>query len=138
MAANFSDATPECIWIVGVIVGSSCHLNFPVEGHYNLIYGNSADNNEEMFDLFDQSGYRVWLQVEPGNAPIDTLIKIVMSRYAHHSCITGFGVDVEWLETTSPIGRRVTDSEAVRWVNNIKKFDEKYRLFLNPTPQHPM
>ena len=130
MAANFDSATPECIWIVGVIEGRSCHLNFPVNGNYSLIYGSSIDNNEEVFNLFDQSGYRVWLQVEPGNASVDDLIQIVINRYSHHKCITGFGVDVEWLETTSPIGRQVSDAEAVRWVNKVKTFNPRYRLFL--------
>ena len=129
MAINFEDATPECIWILGVIIGRSCKLNFPVEGDYELIYGSSTDHNEEIFNLFDQSGYRVWLQVEPGNASIDDLIEIVMSRYSHHPCITGFGVDVEWLETTTPIGRQVTDIEAKRWVNKVKEYDPRYRVF---------
>jgi hypothetical protein len=130
IASNFDDTAPECIWIVGVIVNSGCNLNFPVEGNYDLINGSSRDYNEEIFDLFDESGYRVWLQVEPGNAPVDTLIKIVMSRYAHHPCITGFGVDVEWLETNTPIGRQVKDNEAKKWLFNIKSHNPKYRLFL--------
>jgi hypothetical protein len=130
MASNFDETTPECIWIVGVIVGTGCQLNFPITGDYNLIYGSSTDQNEEVFNLFDQSGYRVWLQVEPGNASVDDLIEIVMSKYSHHPSVTGFGVDVEWLESTSPIGRRVTDKEAIRWVNNIKIYNPVYRLFL--------
>lgn len=130
ISSNFNNATPECIWIVGVIVNKGCQLNFPVEGNYNLIWGSSTDHNEDVFNLFDKSGYRVWLQVEPGNASLDTLIKIVMSRYAHHPCITGFGVDVEWLETTTPIGRKVKDDEAKRWMQGIKSFNPKYRMFL--------
>ena len=130
IASIFDDASPECIWIVGVIVSRGCNLNFPVEGSYDLIRGSNIDHNEEIFNLFDQSGFRVWLQVEPGNASIDDLIDIVMSRYAHHPCITGFGVDVEWLETSTPIGRRVTDIEAKRWVQKIKFYNPRYRLFL--------
>ncbi len=129
MATNFNGASPECIWIVGVIIGNGCRLNFPVEGSYPNISGSATDHNEEIFDLFDQNGYRVWLQVEPGNASIDTLIDIVMARYKHHPCITGFGIDVEWLETTTPIGRQVTDAEAIRWVNRTKTHNQKYRVF---------
>lgn len=128
---DFENSTPECIWIVGVIEGGgSCHLNFPVSGNYDLIYGDINDANEEVFKLFDSSGFRVWLQVEPGNASVDDLISIVLNRYAHHKCITGFGVDVEWLETSTPIGRQVTDAEANKWISGIKQYNSKYRLFL--------
>ena len=125
------NATPECIWIVGVIVGGgACELSFPVSGNHNLIYGSSTDANEDVFNKFDESGTRVWLQVEPGNADVNELIDIVLSKYSHHKCITGFGVDVEWLNTTNPEGRQVTDLEAKTWMSKIKSFSTKYRMFL--------
>ena len=131
MASNFNETIPECIWIVGIIEENGvCHLSFPVDGTYNLIYGSNTDSNEEVLNLLDESSYRVWLQVEPGNASVSDLINIVMSKYSHHSCITGFGVDVEWLETNTPEGRQVTDNEANLWVSEIKEHNPDYRLFL--------
>jgi hypothetical protein len=54
------------------------------------------DGNEEALTLFDEMGAQVWLQVEPGNAPVEDLIHIVLERYGHHPSVVGVGVDVEW------------------------------------------
>ena len=39
---------------------------------------------------FDNRGVKVWLQVEPGLADIETLIDLVLTQYGHHSSIVGF------------------------------------------------
>ena len=59
----------------------------------------------------------VWLQVEPGNAPVEELIHIVLDRYGHHSCVVGVGVDVEWYKSIDkPEGQPVSDAEAEAWL----------------------
>jgi len=107
-------------------------LNFPSPGgSYPWIYFKNTDENESYLDYFDSTGVKVWLQVEPGGADIDTLIHIVLNRYQHHSCVIGFGIDVEWYQTYNyPGGRQVTDAEANRWEQKVKSFNPNYTLFL--------
>jgi hypothetical protein len=76
-------------------------------------------------------GVNVWLQVEPGAAEMDTLIDLVLNRYKQHSCVRGFGVDVEWFyAATNSGGRKLTDSMAQRWEQKVKSIDSTYTLFL--------
>src|SRR5687768_8892680 len=89
MARRFEDAVPETIWIVGRLRGNGTHFNFPVSGGKPLITGSWSDENEAILDLFDRLGFRVWLQVEPGFAPVEELIPLVMARYRHHPSVIG-------------------------------------------------
>jgi hypothetical protein len=131
MAARFPGAVGETVWIVGRLKDDGTLLNFPVDSDHPLIYGTEDDENEAVLDLFDRHGFRVWLQVEPGHAPVGELIDIVLARYKHHPSVVGFGVDVEWFESTEqPEGRQVTDREAKAWLKKIRKHDRDYRLFL--------
>ncbi|MEA2008435.1 MAG: hypothetical protein U9O54_04900, partial [Chloroflexota bacterium] len=77
MAAPFEDASPSVVWIVGIIDGSTCRLNFPSESeedYPNVITSNYWDSNEAYLDAFDKVGVRVWLQVEPAGADVSMLI----------------------------------------------------------------
>jgi hypothetical protein len=131
MAARFPGAVGETVWIVGRLKGDGALLNFPVDGDYPLILGSESDENEAALDLFDRHGFRVWLQVEPGHAPVEELIHIVLDRYSRHPSVVGIGVDVEWFESTEqPEGRAVTDAEARAWLAAAREHDPDYRLFL--------
>ena len=131
MAARFPGAVGETVWIVGRLKGDGALLNFPVDGVHPLILGSETDENEAALDLFDRHGFRVWLQVEPGHAPVEELIDIVLDRYSHHPSVVGIGVDVEWFESTEqPEGRAVTDAEARAWLAAAREHDPDYRLFL--------
>jgi hypothetical protein len=131
MASHFEGATPETIWIVGRLRDEGTLLNFPVSGAHPLIQGAEEDGNEATLDLFDSFGFRVWLQVEPGHAPVEELIHLVLARYAHHPSVVGFGVDVEWYESTKqPEGKAVSDDEARVWLKAVRFHDPEYRLFL--------
>jgi hypothetical protein len=131
MAARFPGAVGETVWIVGRLKGDGALLNFPVDGDYPLILGSESDENEAALDLFDRHGFRVWLQVEPGHAPVEELIHIVLDRYSRHPSVVGIGVDVEWFESTEqPEGRAVTDVEARAWLAAAREHDPDYRLFL--------
>ncbi len=133
MSGFFPGSQPAGIWIVSLYIDNGItQLNFPSDGtsypYINFIW---EDRNEEWLDYFDQSGLKVWLQVEPGAADIDTLISIVLNRYKHHSCVIGFGVDVEWYNTHQyPGGQQVADADAERWEQNVKNIDSSYSLFL--------
>jgi hypothetical protein len=131
MAAKFSNAKPATIWIVGILDGEGTYLSFGCETDDPNIRCGHVDINEQVLSLFDEKGFDVWLQVEPGNAGVDELIDIVLNQYKHHPSVVGFGVDVEWYKSTKgPEGQPVTDEEAKRWVAAIRKHNPEYQLFL--------
>lgn len=140
MADLFPGASPTVVWIVGEIQFSGTSgiagLNFPVpegkETDYPDILFSPTDKNEAYLTLFDQSGVKVWLQVEPGDSDVLTLIDLVLSRYHEHPCVIGFGVDVEWYrwdENTSNEGMAVSDAEAQAWSERVRAYNPDYRLF---------
>ena len=131
IVANFKNCSPQSVWIVGVLKGQGTFLNFPVETESELIQYSSLDMNEETFDLFDENGVEVWLQVEPGNSDVEELIHLILKRYSHHKCVIGVGVDVEWYKSTDKAeGRAVTDLEANHWLSIVQSYNTDYRLFL--------
>jgi hypothetical protein len=131
MAARFPGATPEAIWIVGRLDGEGCRLCFPVASGDPLILGSAEDGSEAALSLFDELGFRVWLQVEPAFAPVEKLIHLVLERYGRHRSVVGVGVDVEWYRSTDPdAGQAVTDAEATAWLAAARSHDPRYRLFL--------
>ncbi len=135
MAARFTGASPSVIWILGYTTDDGCYLNFPnpfPDSSFNKIFFGSKDGNEKYLNYFDQKGIKVWLQVEPGNADVSTLIDLALSQYSSHSSVIGFGVDVEWYKTgkaNNEEGEAVTDSEAAAWSARIKFYDKNYLLF---------
>jgi len=133
MSQKFSGASPVGIWIVSLYQNNNItQFNFPSDGKsYPYVQFISSDQNEAYLSRFDSVGVNVWLQVEPGAAGMDTLIDLVLNRYKQHSCVRGFGVDVEWFYTaTNSGGRKLTDSMAHRWEQKVKSIDSTYTLFL--------
>jgi hypothetical protein len=139
MAAKFPGARPQAIWIVGNFSGVGTLLTFP-GGHPDVtVHFSSKDKNEAALTLFDQRGVQVWLQVEPGDAPMEALIDIVLKQYGHHPSVIGFGVDVEWFHSDgTPEGRAVTDEEAAAWVAAARSHNPQYRVFLKHWEQEKM
>jgi len=133
MAARFSGSSAAVIWILGYTTNNGCYLGFPhpnPDSTYNRIYFSGTDNHEVYLDAFDTTEVKVWLQVEPGQADILTLVDLVLTQYGHHSSVIGFGVDVEWYKTdTHQYGKAVTDEEALAWSNRIKSYNENFLLF---------
>jgi hypothetical protein len=131
MQAKFPDAHPEVIWIVGNVYGDGTYLNFHAPGDDPFIASGYADMNEATLSLFDEYGFKVWLQVEPGNADVEKLIHIVMEQYKQHPSVVGFGVDVEWYKSTGgPEGEPISDELAALWVEAVRSHGSHYRLFL--------
>lgn len=134
MSRSFTRPAAQAgIWILSFYVSNgNISVQFPSNGNaYPYMSFASTDYNEPFLNYFDAHGLKVWLQVEPGAANMDTLINLVFRRYGHHPCVIGFGVDVEWLDThLVPGGRQVTNAEAQRWESNVRSFDTTYALFL--------
>jgi hypothetical protein len=131
MAGRFPGSVPEAVWIAGRLHGEGILLSFPAPSDHPLIAVSEEDGNEAFLDLFDRIGGRVWLQVEPGHAPVDTLIDMMLTRYAHHPSVIGVGVDVEWYRSTqTPEGQAVSDEEAAAWLAAARTHNPNYRLFL--------
>lgn len=131
MVSRFPGATPEVIWLVGILKGQGTHLSFPGSCDDPNISFSMQDNNQDALDLFDKLNFRVWLQVEPGDAQVETLFDLVLTRYATHPCLVGVGVDVEWHHSLGkPEGVPVGDDEASAWLTAIRKYNPRYRLFL--------
>ena len=124
-------ARPQIIWIVGNVSGTGTQLTFFGKSDDVQIHFSMKDRNEEALTLFDAMGAQVWLQVEPGNAPVEKLLEIVLEKYAHHPSVIGVGVDVEWFKSTDkPEGQAVSDADARLWRDTARKFNPTYRLFL--------
>jgi len=131
MATKYPSAKPRGIWIVGHLSGNQTRLSFPGTSSDQNISFIPKDHNEGALTLFDQSGIEVWLQVEPGNASVEELIRLVLNQYSQHPSVIGIGVDVEWYRNNIiPNGQPVTDQEAQTWLSAIQSFKPEYRLFL--------
>ncbi len=132
MSTRFPGSHPEAIWIVGNFLGDGMtYLSFHAETDDPHIKSGFVDMNEQTLALFDQKGFKVWLQVEPGDADMLTLIDLVLNQYKQHPSVIGFGVDVEWFKSDgSAEGTPVTDAEAEAWVKAIRAINPDYKLFL--------
>lgn len=135
MTAYFPGSAPCGIWIVGTMSKTPrfTHLEFPADGRsFPNIEFEPVDKHERYLSAFDEAGIKVFLQVEPANADMSTLIDLVLSRYGHHPCVIGFGVDVEWhREADNPKrGVKVGDAMARQWEAKVKSHNPAYRLFL--------
>jgi len=142
MASRFDGAAPAVVWIVGTMESAAkagheftgrTKLSFPSPGgdFPDIVFSN-ADANEAFLEQFDQNGFQVWLQVEPANADVETLIRLVLDRYGRHPCVIGFGIDVEWLRWSrqNDEGAGVSDPQARAWSELIRAYKPGYRLFL--------
>ena len=134
IAQKFSGSAPSGIWIVSIFEDTGyTTVNFPSAVSYPYMNFINTDENEAYLSKFDDAGINIWLQIEPGAASIDTLVSIVLKRYKHHSCVKGFGIDVEWNQYDAskyPDGKKVTNAEAQKWESEVKAIDTSYTLFL--------
>lgn len=142
MASRFDGAVPAVVWIVGTMEAAAgagheftgrIKLSFPSPGgEFPGIVFSDQDANDAYLEQFDRNGFRVWLQVEPANADVETLIKLVLDRYGKHPCVIGFGIDVEWLRWSrqNNEGDAVSDAQARSWSERVRAYRPGYQLFL--------
>lgn len=131
MAGCYEGSHGAYILIVGEIHGDGCHLYFPVSGDYDNISGSKYDRYESYLDKCDELGIDVWLQVEPGYANLVTLADLVMKQYKHHSCVKGFGIDVEWHKPIEGAdeGTKLSDKDAKKVLAKVTSFGD-YTVFV--------
>jgi parallel beta-helix repeat protein len=129
---KFSGSTIGAVWVIGCARSDGASfLNFPSTKQYPEIRFSATDENEEYLDYFDDKGVSVILQVEPGNANVDDLIRLVLDRYSHHPSVAGLGIDVEWYRFSNNWqGKPVSDEEAEEWYNLISSYNKSYVLTL--------
>ena len=133
MESCYEGSTGAYLLIVGTMSGDdTCSLNFPVTGNYNYIRGSKTDLYESYLDAFDEAGYSVWLQVEPGYADLEKLVELVMDRYGHHSCVKGFGIDVEWHKPVEDVeeGTKLSDEDALKVLAKARSYNPDYTVFV--------
>jgi Polysaccharide deacetylase len=133
MSTRFPGATPESIWIVGRKTDRGVQLPFPVGdvGDRLITGSDEVDAGEAALKLFDELGFRIWLQVEPRFASVDKLLNLVLKQYSHHRCVIGVGIDDEWYRSTDPDqGDPISDELATQWLKIARSYNPKYRLFL--------
>jgi hypothetical protein len=138
-ASKVSGSAPSGVYVIGETDGAGypkrTYLSFPSSTSYTNIRFASTDLNEAYLKAFDTAGLKIWLQVEPCDASIPTLIDVVLKRYSKHPCVIGFGLDLEWYRCYSyhnedSPGKPVTNAEAQSWSTQIKSYNPNYRLFL--------
>ena len=132
MASCYEGSTGAYVLIVGEIHGDGCTLYFPVSGKYDNIEGSKTDRYESYLDECDKQGISVWLQVEPGYGDLVTLADIVMKHYGHHSCVKGFGIDVEWHKPVEGAdeGTKLSDSVAKQVLAKVRSYNPEYTVFV--------
>ena len=140
MKSNFNDdAKPTVI----LIVSQNCDdekgkpvinsFGFPAPKGYSktkYIEYDDKDKFENILTVFDQKGINVWLQVEPGDNDLIELAKIVFKQYGHHTCVKGFGIDLEWwYRGEDEKGTKLSDEKAKEIVDYIRSINPKYTVF---------
>lgn len=145
MAEKWPCSIPSAVWVVGEILSENeknntyCGLQFPnpTPGvtYPNVIFEDVGIDHEAYLSYCDSHKVKVWLQVEPADADMNTLIDLVFKAFGKHSCVVGFGVDCEWYEysryhTENNAGKPVSDAEAQAWEAKVKSYNPAYTLFL--------
>ena len=120
----------------GNVVNGKCSLQFPLSKSIKNARGSEDDFYEDYLTAMDNAGQAVWLQVEPGDADLVELAKEVMNHYKHHSCVKGFGIDVEWYEYREKEGAdegdssKLSDATAKAVVNAVRAINPDYTVFV--------
>ena len=132
-----SDAKPIVIVIVSSIREDKINkFLFPAPEGYSetdSIKFSSSDLYEKILTKFDKEGINVWIQVDPGKNDLNVLAEIALSKYGHHDCVKGFGVDLEWWknhEEKEGHGSKISDDEAKKLVKTVRKINSKYTVFV--------
>ncbi|ORX41509.1 hypothetical protein BCR36DRAFT_364135 [Piromyces finnis] len=134
---QFYDDTKGAVFlIVGVESNNKyCTFGFPkpknVSSSLNVKFSD-IDEYEDFLKNCDEKGYEVWLQVEPGDNDLVELANIVFDHYGHHPSVKGFGIDCEWwyrYYSSEHHGKPLSDEEAKRIVEAVRKRNSKYTVF---------
>jgi hypothetical protein len=137
MASRWSGAIPTAIWLVGVVstetTGTILQFTAP-EGTYDskIQFNPKVANHEFCLTYFDIHCIKVFLQLEPGFASVTDQINAVLKKFAHHRCVAGLAIDVEWYQNAASGGTSgsVTDALAQKWETLVQSYNQDFRLLL--------
>jgi hypothetical protein len=144
MENSFPGSEPMVIWTVGTVnkKNTGITLDFPSTASLPYIEFSSNDMHERYLRYFDMKAINVFLRIEPGFAPVEKVLELVLTRYTNHPCVAGIGVDAGWFSTQNPGTRKnITDALARSWEMIVKSFNTNYRLFIqqnDPALQPPV
>ena len=141
IAKKFGDGTlPSAVWIIGGIItmqdNAICRLEFEetATNDPNIEF-NNYDKHTPYLNKFDEEGVKVYLQVEPGRAKMEELIRLCLEKYGHHPSVAGFGVDVEWYpsdgETNGPdekVQEPLTQSRLIKLDSLVKSYNPNFKV----------
>lgn len=134
MKGLYDGSNGAYIMIVGTVSERTwdCHLYFPTSRNISRVNSSDEDFYEPYLTALDEAGYEVWLQVEPGEADLVELATEVMNHYKHHSCVKGFGIDVEWHKTegTNGYGVKLDNETAAAVLDAVRAVDPSYTVFV--------
>ena len=83
----------------------------------------SDELHEKYLSYMDKLGVTIFLEIFPFKNSVTEAMDLWLGKFKHHTCIAGFGVDLEYYG-------RATDSAAKVWDEKIKTHNPNYRLFL--------
>lgn len=136
-ALGLPGSVPRGIWLACEVLfdsgGTLCDFDGSAADPLIAFTGDASDPIAAALSVFDAEGVQVWLQVEPGFADVDELISLLLDRYGNHPSVYGVGVDLEWYRNAQEaggLGEPVGDVLARRWVETVRSFVPRRRLFL--------
>ena len=135
MESCYEGSTGAYVLIVGTVHKSdwSCSLGFKLSKSIAHVSGTKgSDTYESYLTAMDNAGYSVWLQVESGDADLVELATEVMNHYKNHSCVKGFGIDVEWHqpEGTGGHGTPLSNDTASAVLAAVQDINKDYTVFV--------
>lgn len=119
--SKFPGSTPWATWTVG-------DLSRAIPAGQSL----SDEAHEAYLSLMDEKGITIFLEIFPYKAhpqkalsatDVNAEIDKWLSRFKHHRCIAGVGIELEYFG-------KATDALVESWDNTLKHHNPKYRLFL--------
>ena len=135
MKSHFNDdAKPTVVVIVSQNSDDTINMfGFPAPKGYSetkYIKYDDKDKFEKILTKFDEVGFNVWLQVEPGDNDLIELAEIVFKQYGHHTCVKGFGIDLEWwYRGDDGKGSKLSDKDAKKIVEYVRSINKEYTVF---------
>ena len=120
----------------GDVISGRCSVQFPLSKTITNVRGSDEDFYEAYLTEMDKTDSSVWIQVEPGDADLVALATEVMNHYKHHSCVKGFGIDVEWYEYREKAGddegdsSKLSDAKAKAVVDAVRAINPEYTVFV--------
>src|SRR5882672_7361883 len=106
---RFQGSTPWATMAVGVVPDAA-----PV----------AAEAQEQFLRRMDELGVDIFIEIYPRKTnDVLTEIDTWLGKFKQHSCVKGFGVDLEYCQ-------RVDDAAAQAWDQKVKAHHPRYRMFL--------